>query len=64
MTEDRRSPRLDRGRNQPVTLAPDALRRLRDAHRDGVTMEELCRRFGLSWMTVRRLLREESDDAA
>lgn len=60
----RRSPRLDRPASQPVRLPPDALRRLKSAARDGVTWSDLARRFGVSWDTVKRMLREESDDAA
>ena len=55
----RRSTRRDRGASQLVVLEPAALRRLRDARADGVTVKDLARRFGVHIQTVKRLLAEE-----
>jgi DNA invertase Pin-like site-specific DNA recombinase len=55
---DRRSTRRDRGASQLVVLEPAALRRLRDARADGVTVKDLARRFGIHIQTVKRLLAE------
>jgi transcriptional regulator with XRE-family HTH domain len=55
----RRSTRRDRGASQLVVLEPAALKRLRDARADGVTVKDLARRFGVHIQTVKRLLAEE-----
>jgi DNA-directed RNA polymerase specialized sigma24 family protein len=55
---DRRSTRRDRGASQLVVLEPAALRRLRDARADGVSLPDLAHRFGINIGTVKRLLAE------
>jgi AraC-like DNA-binding protein len=56
---ERRSTRRDRGASQLVVLEPAALRRLREARADGVSLPDLAQRFGIHIQTVKRLLAEE-----